>query len=506
MRIQVEKFPDLVYRGRRLIWDSRQLADERPEWVIVPSDHGFAPQVRADLLRRAGARFVVAKSDEGADLAGRDVERVDWPRVFLGEAAAEAAQFPSRHLRILGVTGTNGKTTSAGLLRAILVEAGYRVAEIGTLGVTVWEDRIATPLVQLETGFTTPDAPLLQSLLAQLVAGGVTHVVMEVSSHSLELARVAGTEFCGALFTNLTQDHLDLHGTMEKYEAAKARLFTEVLSWSAARGRRVAAVLLDDEGGAGRRIMGAIPGSVPALLLRPGVDFEVLSTTVAGTRLRLNAGEARGPVDRRAEHIFESPMVGAFNAENLAGAVELARVAMEVGDMSIGAALRKFPGPRGRLERVPDPSGRGRSVFVDYAHTPDAVEKTLGVLRKLVEPDRKLIVVIGCGGDRDRTKRPRMAQAAVGGADWALLTSDNPRSEDPRVILNEMAAGLLGVDLTRWAIECDRDRAIGMAIRSMRGGDLCVVAGKGHEDYQIIAGVKHPFSDVEVCSKYLASL
>lgn len=488
--VVLEKFPKLFLRERRLIWDSRQAPGQAAELVFVPNTH-ISQEVRRGLLGRPNARFVLAHDDHGSGVAEDLIERVDDPRRALGLAAAEALGHPSRRLSVLAVTGTNGKTTCAGLLRALVQSAGFRVAEIGTLGLSVWEPTAQIPTLTIETGFTTPEAPTLHHLFAQLADSGITHVAMEVSSHGLELGRVEGVEFSGALFTNLTQDHLDLHGTMEAYENAKGRLFRELLPWSKSRGRAVGAVF-NGVTSAGERIFRDVEKSYPATLLREGREYFVEASTLSGLRLSLRS------------LLLESPMVGRFHAENIAGAVELARLVLGLDESSLRDGIARFHGASGRLERVPDKSSRERAVFVDYAHTPDAVVKALAALREVSLPSARLHVVLGCGGDRDRLKRPMMARAAMAGADRVYLTSDNPRSEDPERILDDMAAGLEPADFTRCERIVDRSKAIHTAIKALGAGDVCLVAGKGHESYQIVGSVKLPFSDVAECTRALS--
>jgi len=477
------KFPDLVVQGRRLVWDSRQRADGRAELVFVPMD--APPEVSQALMQRANARFVLAPN-HAVSVPESSIERVAHPRRALGLRASEALGHPSKHLRVFAITGTNGKTTCAGLLRTLIQEAGFRVAEIGTLGLSVWEGDASAPLFHMETGFTTPEAPTLHHLFRQLVDRGVTHVVMEASSHGLELGRLEGVEFGGALFTNLTQDHLDFHSSMEAYEAAKGRLFRELLPWSRAQGRAVAAVFMGSTP-AGERLFRSVANEYPAVLLQEDVDYRLESSTLAGLRIGLR------------KMILESPMVGRFHAENIVGSVELARLALGLEESVLVRGIRRFEGARGRLERVGDSTGRGRAVFVDYAHTPDAVVKALQALREVASQGTRLSVVIGCGGDRDRSKRPVMARAAMAGADRVYLTSDNPRTEDPERILDEMAAGLQHADFARCERITDRRAAIRAAVQGLSAGDVCLVAGKGHETYQIVGLEKRPFSDREEC-------
>ncbi len=483
--MRVEKFPRIESSQGVWIWDSRQAPSGSDEVVCLFAEQ--PAETRAQLLARAPARVFVDATLYDRDAALTSYERRADLRRELALASAESCRFPSRRLKLVGVTGTNGKTTCASLLRRIFVENGWRSAEIGTLGVSLWAGRQPeSPERALETGFTTPDAPTLQTLLRSLVDDGVDAVVMEVSSHALSLRRADGCDFDAALFTNLTQDHLDYHGTMEAYEAAKAELFGRLLADSVAAAKRPVAVLNANE--AGHRIARRVAPGARANVVGLGEGFEVESHDVGGLKIRRADGAS-----------FASPMLGRYNAENIVGCLEVAR-GLGVSDEVCRRAVASFGGARGRLERVIDPRGN-RHVFVDYAHTPDAVLKVIDALKELRPSGGRLVCVVGCGGDRDRSKRPLMARAALT-ADEAVFTSDNPRSESPTSILDDMTRGLAG---GRYRAIVDRREAIESVIAGLAPGDICVVAGKGHEDYQIVGTERRVFSDVEVCRSALES-
>jgi len=388
----------------------------------------------------------------------------DDPRGVLGQVARWVYDDPGRDLRLLGVTGTNGKTTTAFLLEAGLRAAGHRTGLLGTVLTRIADDVV--PSVR-----TTPEAPDLQALLAVMRERGTTAVALEVSSHALALGRVDGVVLDVAVFTNLSQDHLDFHASMEEYEAAKASLFTPQ------RARR-AVLNVDDP--AGRRI--ARGTALPAFTYGEDADWQACEVDLRGdgSRFRL-----LGPgVDRPAG----VRLPGAFNVANAVAAIAaLVAAGIPVEDAVRG--VRDLPGVPGRMERVE--VGQPFLAVVDYAHTPDAVERLLAAVRA-VTPG-KVVVVLGCGGDRDRGKRPAMGRAAAEGADVAILTSDNPRSEDPAAILTEMAAGAPAA-----LREVDRRAAIVTAVSLAGPGDTVVVAGKGHETGQEAAGAATPFDDREV--------
>lgn len=456
--------------------DSRQV---RPGdiFVAVPgaSEDGarFIPQAVA-----AGASAVVCRAGAAVPAgACRCIAHHD-PREALWRLAAARWHTDSLPLRVIGITGTNGKTTTAALLEHLFTAAGHRVGVLGTVTYR-WPGHSETaPL-------TTPDPLSLHAMLARMAEAGVDLAFMEVSSHALAQQRVAGVPFAGAAFTNLTQDHLDFHQDMESYFKAKARLFLEL-----PRADKAMAVNADDPWG--RRLLELCPGALSFGLGRgaPGRRHlwgELLASGTAGTHLRMRlAGE---------EWEVRSPLVGAFNAANLLTAQA---VALELGlRPSAMAALETFTGVCGRLERVPNP--RGLHVFVDYAHTPDALVNVLTALRGA--GFGRIIAVFGCGGNRDRTKRPLMGEAVARHADVAVLTSDNPRNEDPKAILEDVLPGLAAA--REVVVEPDRRAATARALAMLGKEDALLIAGKGHEDYQIIQGVKHHYSDQEVVRELL---
>ncbi len=451
--------------------------------------------------RTHGAEFARQAADAGAvavltDPAGEARARatglpvavVDDPRAVLGGLAAWIYGEPGERLLTLGVTGTNGKTTTTSLLDASLRAAGRRTGLVGTVELRLGDQRIPS------TG-TTPEAPDLHALLAVMVERGVTVCSMEVSSHALALHRVDGLVVDVAAFTNLSQDHLDFHGSMEEYFAAKASLFTP------ARSRR-GVVCLDDAWGERLAAQAAVP--VVTVATRPGAraDWRV---TQEGTDAGLPVARVAGPGARELR--LRSPLPGRFN---LANALVALAVLVEAGlDPGQAAEAVAAAGPvPGRMERVGVPGvppGAPLAV-VDFAHSPDAVEQALAALRTAPPtPERPVVVVLGAGGDRDREKRPLMGRAAARGADVVVVTDDNPRSEDPAAIRAAVLEGAVAAGTGALVLEVPgRGDAIAEGVRRAWGGGVVLVAGKGHEQGQEVAGVVHPFDDRAALAAALA--
>ena len=439
-----------------------------------------------DAVRR-GAVAVVA--EDAVDAPAAVVVQAGAARALLGQAAARLAGDPTAALTVVGVTGTNGKTTTTYLLEEIWRAAGLRPGVVGTIAYRFADTTEVAPL-------TTPDAVTLQGLFARMRACGTTHIAIEVSSHALDQERVAGTRFDAAVFTNLTRDHLDFHGDVERYFAAKARLFLEHLP----RGGKpdpVAIVNADDPAGA--RLLGAL--RTRAVPVGRGAGAAVrphqVETDLSGMRGEIDLDGTRLP--------FRTRLIGAPHVENVLTAAATAW-ALGVPPAAIAAGLAVAVPPPGRLEQI---DGPGFAVMVDYAHTPDALQRSLQVLRALT-PGR-LIAVFGCGGDRDRGKRPLMGAAAARLADVVVLTSDNPRTEQPEAIIADIEAGVrdagmqaLGDGGRGYVVEALRAEAIAFAVGLARPGDVLLVAGKGHEDYQIIGTEKRPFDDRDVVRRALA--
>jgi UDP-N-acetylmuramyl-tripeptide synthetase len=497
--------------------DSRQV---EPGWMFVALAGGNVDG--HDFLLQAVARGAVALLVEDsrkipAGLAKEiAVIQVADSRTSLAGLAAGFYGHPERELKIFGITGTNGKTTTSYLLEAIIRAAGGEPGVIGTVNYRfLGRERAGA--------FTTPEPLTLFGLMREMADGGVTHLLMEVSSHALALGRVAGLRFDLALFTNLSRDHLDFHGTMADYFAAKRSLFTDHLKktgaalvmlaeteggpedWGALLVAELLATGRFSRGGLETKTRKSQPERIP--LLTCGRQRGDLRVSQAG--LSLAGINADLHLPDGSSLAIASPLVGDFNLENILVAVGGGWSAgIESGALATGvAAMRRVPG---RLERVVVPEGSAGLVFVDYAHTPDALARVLLTLRRL--GGGRLVVVFGCGGDRDRGKRPLMGAAAGRLADVVLITSDNPRSEEPPAIMAEIERGLSGPDghslLPRGRAESllasggrgydlvvSRRQAIRLAVGYARPGDVVLLAGKGHEDYQLIKGQKFYFDD-----------
>ncbi len=462
-------------------------------YVALPGARVHGAAFCADAVA-AGAVAVLTDPDGRARAlaSGVPVFVLADPRARLGEIACWAYGDPSSRLRLIGVTGTSGKTTSTYLIESGLRAAGHRTGLVGGVELRIGQERLASSL-------TTPEAPDLQALFAVMEERGVTAAAMEVSSHSLALGRVGGTSFDVAVFTNLSQDHLDFHENLEDYFRAKASLFMPPERSSPRASTVIGVVNIDDK--YGRRLASSAPVPVTTFSAAGNDDADWRAADVRpgadGSTFRLI-----GPGGVEAD--VSVGLAGVFNVANAVGAlVALVEAGISLEDAVAGVAA--CPGVPGRLERVPAP-GLGVTAFVDYSHKPGAVEAVLRSLRPVTQGN--LIIVLGCGGDRDRAKRPMMGAAAASLADVAILTSDNPRSEDPLAILAAMLDGVLGVpqeERGRVILEPDRAAAIGQAVALASPGDVVVVAGKGHETGQYVAGSVLPFDDRQVTAAALAA-
>ncbi len=461
---QLLSAPDPLPEASSLTADSRAVVPGAL-YAAVRGTQTDGHRFVADAARR-GATIVMVEAAQGAgvpELVVRDGRRalLTAARTWYGD--------PARSLTLIGITGTNGKTTTTGLVRHLLNGAG-RAGSIGTLGAF---DGGGAEIPSTAGSLTTPGAADLQATLAALVERGVTHVAMEASSHALEQGRLDGLTFAAGIFTNLTRDHLDYHGTMEAYLAAKLRLS----GYLALNGIEV--VNLDDP------VWREMPprngrvtfGTDPAADLRA----EGLELGAGGSSFRM-AGQW-GAADVRL------PLLGDFNVSN---ALAAAACALGLGQplREVVDRLESTPQVPGRMERIAE---RPCVVLRDYAHTPDALERALATLRPLTAG--RLIVVFGCGGDRDRGKRPLMGAVAASLSDLAIVTSDNPRTEDPDAIIDDIEAGMGAASHLRFT---DRRAAIGAALGEARGGDTLLLAGKGHETYQVIGTEKEPFDEREI--------
>jgi len=425
-----------------------------------------------------GASAVLAEAPAASFAQAIPVPLVEWPRLrdHLGILAGRFYGEPSRQIHVVGITGTNGKTTTSRVIAQLARTLGKSCGVIGTLGATLADD-------VSEAGNTTPDAVSLQRQLAQWLSQGVFVVSMEVSSHALEQGRVNGVEFATAIFTNLSHDHLDYHGSMDAYGEAKLRLFSHC-------GLRHAVVNVDDHFSA--RVLAAVPDGVRVVTYSAG-------GAAADVRIenpRFHADGVRGQLHSPwgvAE--FSCPLQGSFNLANLAAAVAALSLAGEdfLAVVDAIAALQPIPG---RMQAIPN--ALELQVVVDYAHTPHALEQAITALRPHVSG--ALVTVFGCGGDRDREKRPLMGRIACAFSDRVIVTSDNPRSEDPLRIMSEIASGCAG----DYTLVADRALAIATAVAEAAPGDCILIAGKGHEDYQQVGDARIPFSDAAQARAALA--
>jgi len=472
--------PELVITG--LTQDSRAI---RPGDVFVAiagfGAHGlrFVEQARA-----AGVGAILYEPPSPDDLpAPDDAIAVPGLRARLGALADRFHGQPSQAMTMVGVTGTNGKTSTVQLLAQAWQLHGTRSGSIGTLGAGLYGRTEAT-------GFTTPLVLHMHALLAQLRDAGASAVAMEVSSHALDQGRVDGVHFDVAVFTNLTRDHLDYHGDMDAYAAAKARLF----AWPQLRA---AVINLDDA--FGRELRAMLPDTLRTIgLSTRGAEAELraddLRMDAGGLGFDLLVGEQRHPV--------RSKLLGRFNVDNLL-AVAGALYALDEEPAQIAQTLSQLQPIHGRMNRLGGDSaddGRGMPlVVIDYAHTPDALEQALASLR--AHAHGRLICVFGCGGERDRGKRPQMAAIAERHADAVIVTDDNPRGEDGDAIVADIIKGFERADAA--IVQRDRAAAIARAIGEAGHGDIVLIAGKGHESYQEIAGIRHPFDDTAVARRIL---
>ena len=460
----------------KVVFDSRQVI---PFTVFVAvrgtqvDGHDFISKAV-----EAGASAIICESLPQELKDGVTYVRVANAAEALAILAANFFDHPSRKLKLVGITGTNGKTSVATLLFRLYRSMGQKSALISTVETRIGQRTIPST-------HTTPDAVRLNELLAEMVAERVTHCFMEVSSHSVVQERITGLHFATGVFTNITHDHLDYHGTFAEYIKAKKRFFDR------------------------------LPASATALVNADDPNSAVMLQNTAATK---RSFAVKGMADHRARiienqltglhlnidgHDVYARLVGEFNASNLL-AVYSTAVLLGEAPLNVLTALSDLEPPRGRFQLVR--SGSGILGIVDYAHTPDALRNVLTTIHEVSGGNEQVITVIGCGGDRDRTKRPVMAKIAAELSAQVVLTSDNPRSEDPMAILNEMREGITVADQQRVWVNADRREAIRQAVGMAKPGDVLLVAGKGHETYQEIAGVRHPFDDAAVLKETLELL
>lgn len=484
--------PEAAVRGKSDILISNIAHDSKKAtagtlFVCLPGvkadGHDFIHQARSQ-----GAVAALVQKDKNIEAEGLTIIEVPDTRTAMQRLVPAFFDYPGKKLRMIGVTGTNGKTTTTYLIRSILHKAGFKVGIVGTIQIMI-EDKI------LPIKNTTPDVIDLQETLAKMVESGMDYVVMEVSSHALALGRVAGCEFDVGVFTNMTRDHLDFHGTFENYLEAKAKLFEMLGQADAVKQGKAAVVNVDDP------VAGAILQSAKCKQLTYGIEKPA---QLKAENIDIRPSGAKFTIVTSAGEIpLELNITGNFNVYNTLAAVGAA-VAEKIDYKMIKEALQAFKSVPGRFELVD--AGQPFSVIVDYAHTPDGLENILKTARQFAK--RRIIAVFGCGGDRDRTKRPIMGRLAAEYADIVIATSDNPRTEDPEIILQEvevgiqkgLAAGKIYKKIT------DRRQAIHTAIELAEQDDIVIIAGKGHETYQILKDKTIDFDDREVAREAIREM
>ena len=436
---------------------------------------------------KKGAVAVVYEKDENkllADSYQLTAIKVSDSREALAYLSNNFYEKPSDKLTVIGITGTNGKTTATYLIKAILEAWGKDAGLIGTIDYLVKDRHYDAP-------HTTPEALEFQSVLNEMVSAGCTHVVTEVSSHALAQKRVDYTGFSVAVFTNLTRDHLDFHITMEDYFRAKEKLFKELLLKGG-----TSVINFDDI--YGRRLISELRNSKVGNLLTYGIET---GADIVAVNIKNSFDGLMFDINFNGRtYNVQSPLIGIYNVYNILSAIGAA-VSLNVPWDTIISGIKKMGSVKGRFQKVD--LGQNFLCIVDYAHTEDALERLICAARELTKGQGKIITVFGCGGNRDKGKRPRMAAIATKLSDYVLITSDNPRSEEPMEIIKEIEKGALRMNYT---IEPDREKAIQKAVETAEEGDILLIAGKGHEDYQEVKDARHKFSDMEMAEKAIRGL
>ena len=483
----------------------------RPDGLFVAIEgqtadgHDYIDQA----LQKGAAAIVVQKKIDSVVLnAGQTrsparnplVIQVQDTRIALADLASQFYNHPSKDLTLVAITGTNGKTTAAYLIEGVLAQAGYKVGVIGTINYRYSGRAFSNPM-------TTPESLDLQRILAEMRGQGVSHVVMEASSHAMDLYRIKNCWIDVAVFTNLSQDHLDFHGDMQSYWDSKKSLFTEYLLTGPKKKKAVAVVNGDDPKGKELVNMLPIPVIETGLISSCEINAASYQCTLDGTTGKV--ATQGGSFD------FKTPLVGVHNVENILSAIGVG-AALNIERPTIKVGIEATTVIPGRLERIEN--NTGQFVYVDYAHTPDALENAISAIKEIAPA--KVICVFGCGGDRDKAKRPLMGEIVARLCDLSIVTSDNPRTEEPLTIIHHIIPGIKrsgGVEYSSheldagfknkgFAIEPDRRRAIKLAVKVSRPGDAVIIAGKGHETYQIIGKETIDFDDREEARKALGGV
>ena len=455
----------------------------KPGWLFVAvpgllvDGHDYADQAV-----RNGAAAILAERPLPLDIPQAIVSAT---QPLLGHVAALCHQYPSEKLRVIGITGTKGKTSTSFLVDHLLRAAGRSTSLVGSIG-----GRVAN--IQLGSGLTTRAAEELQMLMHTAVDAGETHWVMEVGSHSLAQRRVAGIDFATAIFTNLSRDHLDYHGTMEQYLEAKMLLFSWLGSFSGSKNPKIAILNDDDPVAEQLRLHCGVPTFTYGLTSKADLWAD---------HIELRSHESSFEVHWLDQSMqVRLPLVGRFNIYNTLAACA-ACIAENIDLSQMVHALSLFPGIPGRFQRINE--GQPFAVVVDYAHTEDSLKQVLAASRDMTE--RRIILVCGCTGDRDKGKRPLMGKLACALADWVVFTSDDPHSEDPEAIIDAMVADLPS-GASNWQREADRSTAVNIALHLAQPGDIVLLAGKGHETVQVFDGYSVPYSDIDTAKEALQRL
>jgi UDP-N-acetylmuramoyl-L-alanyl-D-glutamate--2,6-diaminopimelate ligase len=458
-----------------IVFDSRKATAENIFVALrgaVSDGHDFIQQVID-----GGCKYIVCEHFSG-DAKDAVIVKVSNSGHALGLMASNFYDNPSKDLKLVGVTGTNGKTTTATLLHALFTALGYKVGLLSTVVNKIGNEAIPST-------HTTPEPIALNELLANMVAQGCTHCFMEVSSHAVHQNRIAGLDFDGAIFTNITHDHLDYHNTFAEYIKAKKGFFDGL-------GKHAFALTNNDDKN-GMVMMQNTLAKIQTYSLKSDSDF----------KLKILENEFSGLVIKIEGEEVWTKLIGDFNGYNL---LAVYATAMLLGEekLEVLTAISELKSVDGRFEYIRSP--KGLTVIVDYAHTPDALENVLKTIKNIRTNNETVFTIIGCGGDRDKTKRPVMAGIACELSDKVILTSDNPRTEDPNLILTQMEAGVPGIHFKKTLTIQDRKEAIKSAISAAESKDIILIAGKGHEKYQEINGVKHPFDDVALANELILKL
>jgi UDP-N-acetylmuramoyl-L-alanyl-D-glutamate--2,6-diaminopimelate ligase len=458
-----------------IVFDSRQVVRDSA-FVAIAGTQVDGHEYIATAIEK-GASVIIGEKLPESLLPGVTYVQVANSAKALGIMASNFFDNPSEKIKVVAVTGTNGKTTTVTLLHQLYLAMGYSAGLLSTV-----ENKINDTVIPAT--HTTPDAVSVQALLRKMVDAGCTHCFMEASSHAIVQERIAGLKLTGAVFTNITHDHLDYHGTFDEYIKAKKKLFDEL--------PKDAFALINGDDKRGAVMVQNCKALHQTFAMKSSADFKgkIISNTLEGLELEIN------------NKLIWFRMIGAFNAYNLLGVLGVA-VLLGDDEEEVLRALSGIRGAKGRFDRI---AIGGIIAIVDYAHTPDALENVLKTINGVRTGNEQLITVVGCGGNRDRSKRPVMAKIAVGESTKVILTSDNPRHEDPMAILREMQAGIGPTEARKTLTIEDRREAIRTAVMLSQRGDIILIAGKGHEDYQEIQGVKYHFDDSEVVSEILQQM